>query len=213
MPQAQTKNPLRRDGRARPQTKERLLQAATEVFAEKGYYATAVDDIVHVSGTSKGSFYNFFPNKQSIFMALVDRVNRLMVERVEAAIQNERGALNKVDVALQAVIEHFSRHRRLARILLIEAAGLGHSFNEKLFDLHKSFSQLIKKYLDQAVSEGSIPPLETELAAYVWLGAINEVVMRWLHTGEPEKLHDVIPHLRLYLLRSIDAPVVRSDQS
>lgn len=194
------------DGRTRPKTRERLLEAATAVFSQKGYYATSVDDIVVASATSKGSFYNFFPSKQAIFMALVDRVNRVLIDRVEATIAQHRGALNKVDAALHAAVDHFSRHRRLARILLIEAAGLGHAFNQRLFELHTAFAQLIKKHLDQAVEEGSIPPIDTELTAYVWLGAIHEVVLRWLHTNEPNDLTELLPTLRMLLLRTIEAP-------
>ena len=52
------------------------------------------------------------------------------------------------------------------------------------------------------VQEGDIPPLDTEVAAYAWMGAINEVIIRWVHTGEPEPAR-VLPTLRSMLLRSI----------
>lgn len=195
------------DGRARPQTQERILEAATEVFAEKGYYAAAVDDIVKASNTSKGSFYHFFPSKQGIFLALVDRLEARVVDRIEQAIAKERGALSKVDAALRAFLDDFARHRRLARILLIEAAGLGHAFNERLFKLHTRFARLIERHLQHAVDEGSIPPIDTGLAAFAWLGAVNEVVLRWLYTGEPDPLEKALPELRSLLLRSVGAPM------
>lgn len=185
------------------------MTAAADVFAEKGYYATAVDDIVRASDTSKGSFYHFFPSKQGIFLALVDHMYAVLLRRVEAAIEKEQGALNKVDAALRTVLSEFSRHRRLAKIMLIEAAGLGHAFNDKLFELHKGFAQLIQRHLDRAVAEGSIAPLDTELAAYAWLGAINEVVTRWVYVGQPEPLDAALPELRAMLLRSIGAQEVQ----
>lgn len=200
------------DGRARPETRERILEAAAEVFAEKGYYAAAVDDIVKVSNTSKGSFYNFFPSKQAIFLALIDRLDARVVERIEKAIAQERGALRKVDAALRAFLDDFARHRRLARILLIEAAGLGHAFNERLFTTHTRFARLIQKHLQHAVDEGSIPSIDTELAAFAWLGAVNEVVLRWLYTGEPDPLEKALPELRSLLLRSVGAPSTPSEE-
>lgn len=190
-------------GRERPETQRRILDAAIQVFSEKGYYAAAVDDIVRASDTSKGSFYHFFPSKQGIFLALVDQFSALMVERVQAAIARERGALGKVDAALGAVLETLAGHRRLARILLVEAAGLGHAFQTKLLEVHAGFAQAIQAHLDRAVEEGSIPPLDTEIAAYAWLGAINEVVTRWLFAGAPDPLEDALPELRRLLLRSI----------
>ena len=48
-------------------TRQRILNAAAEVFLEKGYYGAAVDDIVKASHTSKGSFYFHFPSKQDMF--------------------------------------------------------------------------------------------------------------------------------------------------
>lgn len=195
----------RGSGRERPETRERILEAATEVFAEKGYYAAAVDDIVRASDTSKGSFYHFFPSKQGIFLALVDRLHGLMIGRVERSIVGERGALNKVDAALRTVLEDFARHRRLAKILLVEAAGLGHAFDPKLLEVHAGFARLIQGHLDRAVVEGSIPPLNTELASYMWLGAIKEVVVRWLYTGQPDPSAQALPELRAMLLRSIGA--------
>lgn len=194
------------DGRERPETRSRILEAAARVFSDKGYYQAAVDDIVRASQTSKGSFYHFFPSKQGIFLALVDALNDQLVDKVERAISDERGALRKVDAALITVLREFSNHRRLARILLVEAVGLGHALNEKLFSLHTSFAGLIQKFLDHAVLEGSIPPIDTRLASFAWLGAINEIVVRWLYTGEPDPLEGALPELRRLLLRSIGAP-------
>jgi len=195
------------DGRERPETRSRILEAAIRVFSEKGYYQTAVDDIVEASKTSKGSFYHFFPSKQGIFLALVDALNEQLVAKVDRAISRERGALNKVDAALSTALKEFSSHRRLARILLVEAVGLGHALNEKLFSLHTSFAALIKKYLDDAVREQSIPPVDTELVSFAWLGAIHEIVLRWLYTGRPEPLEAALPELRRLLLQSISAPL------
>ena len=117
--------------------------------------------MARASNTSKGSFYHFFPSKQGIFLALVDHMYSVLLRRVESAIEEKEGALNKVDAALRTVLSEFSRHRRLAKIMLIEAAGLGHAFNDKLFELHAGSAQLIKRYLDGAVAEGSIPPLDS----------------------------------------------------
>ena len=195
------------DGRERPETRSRILDAAIRVFSDKGYYQTAVDDIVKASDTSKGSFYHFFPSKQGIFLALVDLLNDQFVAKVERAMAGETSAVRKVDAALLTALKEFASHRRIARILLVEAAGLGHALNEKLFALHASFARLIQKQLDDAIAEQSIQPVDTELVSYAWLGAINEVVLRWLYTGLPDPLDAAAPELRRLLLSSIGAPI------
>ena len=55
----------------RTATRDRILSAALEVFAGKGYHRAIVDDIVRASGTSKGAVYHHFPNKEAVFIALV----------------------------------------------------------------------------------------------------------------------------------------------
>src|SRR5690625_6267779 len=72
-----------------PKTKRRILEAAADVFSEKGYHASAVDDIVRASDTSKGSFYHFFRNKQGIFLTLVDHMYSKLLQRIESAIRSE----------------------------------------------------------------------------------------------------------------------------
>ena len=184
-------------------TRQRILEAAEEVFAEKGYHGTVVDDIVRTADTSKGGFYFHFPNKQGIFLALMEALTPRLIIATERAIAQESDPVARVDAALRTVLETFSRHRRLSKILLIEAVGLGHGFEEKLMDVRAQVAGVIQKYLDQAVDEGAIAPIDTRVTAFAWLGAINEIVIRWVVTGDPQRLEDVIPALRALLLRSV----------
>ena len=186
-------------------TPKRILDAASEVFAEKGYHDAAVDDIVKASNSSKGSFYFHFPSKQQIFFALVDRLIEAMAYSSERAIARESGALAKVDGALAAVFENFSRHRSFAKILMVGGVGLGKAFDEKLMSIHQRFAELIKHHLDEALAEGSISDIDTEITAYAWLGAVNEILIRWLYTGRPSQLEDALQPLRGLLLSSISA--------
>jgi AcrR family transcriptional regulator len=185
-------------------TRDRLLRAATAVFASKGYHAASVDDIVAESGTSKGAFYHYFASKQEVFITVVDALGELVERGVEASIAQERGALAKVEAALRVVLETADAQRGLVKILLVEAVGLGPAFEEKRLDVHRRFAALIQRHLDRAVDEGSIPPQDTVLAARAWLGVLNEVTTQWLATGHGA-LTDQLPPLRSFLLRSIGA--------
>ena len=200
--------PAKRPGRppgtgVADQTRERILDAAADVFADKGYHGAAVDDIVRASDTSKGSFYFHFPNKRGIFTALLDHLTGRLFARVEQAIGGEPDPVRKLDAALSAALTAFAQRKRLARLLLVEAAGLGHAMDEHLMAVHERFIALIALHLDHAVALGRIPAVDTRLAATVWMGALNEVVIRWLHTGQPAHLQDTIPTLRALLLRGV----------
>lgn len=186
-------------------TRQRLLDAAEQVFAEKGYHGAVVDDIIRVSDSSKGGFYFHFPNKQGIFLALIDALVPKLASAVERAIAGESDPVAQMDAALRTVLETFSRHRRLSKILLVEAVGLGHGFDEKLMQTRSYFASMIQGYLDRAVTAGAIAPLDTETASWAWFGSINEIVVRWLVTGNPERLDYILPQLRALLLRSVGA--------
>ncbi len=185
-------------------TRDRLLAAAIEVFATKGYHGAIVDDIVTASGTSKGAFYHYFPSKQGIFLTLMDALAELVEQSVEGAITTEQGALAKVEAALRVVLETAAAQRDLARILLVEAVGLGPTLEQKRLEIHRRFARLIQRHLDRAVGEGSIPRQDTALAAQTWIGALVEVVTQWL-MADGTDLPARLPGLRALLLRSIGA--------
>jgi AcrR family transcriptional regulator len=185
-------------------TRDRLLQAATEVFAAKGYHGAVVDDIVAASETSKGAFYHYFSSKQGIFLTLMDSLGELVEAAAAAAIAGEKGALGKVGAALRIVLEMAEAHRDLVQILLIEAVGLGPALERKRLDFHRRFIRVIRRHLDRAVEEGAIPRQDTALAAQAWLGTLNEVITQWLMDGHGHLVDKLLP-LRALLLRSIGA--------
>jgi len=166
-------------------TKARILDAALDVFSTKGYHDATVDEIVEVSSTSKGSVYFHFPNKQRLFIALVDRFADLLERRVVESISQHDAGIDRVRAALEACLDTFGRYRRLAKILLVQAAGLGVVFEEKRQEVLERFAGLVQIYLAEAVEVGDLPPLDTEVVSHAWIGAINAVVIRWVYTGSP----------------------------
>ena len=187
------------------ETRGRILEAALEVFARKGYHRARVDDIVRASATSKGAVYHHFPNKQAVFLALVDDFAARLTRGVAAAIAARQGALARVQGALMAALDTFAGNERLARLILLEAASLGPVYQAKRAEVAGRFAALIRGYLDEAAADGSIPPLDTAVATLAWLGAVNEIVIQWLHGDVPD-LGASIPALTRLLLRSIGTP-------
>ena len=165
-------------------TRTRILDAAADVFADKGYHEARMDEIVAASKTSKGGVYHHFPSKNYIFFALIDKFTKLLEDRLRNAIEKEE------------------QHRTLAKIALVQAVGLGEPFEAKRREINDHFAEVIQQYLDQAIADGSIPDTDTEIAARAWMGALNEVVLRWVYIGSPDPSR-ALPALRTLLLRSI----------
>ncbi len=180
------KRPKEQIARDPVMTRERILDAALNIFSNKGYYDTKLDEIADESETSKGAIYFHFPNKERLFIALVDQFSDLLERRVKEAIEEQDEGIGRVQAALEACLDTFGRYRRPAKILLVQAVGLGNVFEKKRLEVNDRFADLIKTYLDEAIAVGDIAPADTEVVAYAWMGAIYEVVIRWVYTGEPE---------------------------
>ena len=192
-------------------TRERILEAAAQVFAQSGYHGASVDDIAHASGGSKGGIYFHFPGKREIFFALVNRfADRLLAEARES-IESDVSGAHKAGAVIESTLETFAGHARLAKVLLASGVGLGPAFDETLLRLHDRFAGLIRERLDAAVADGSIAPLDTSLAAYAWMGALNEIILRWLYTGEPSPLPSAAPQLKAMLLASVGVGTSHSE--
>ena len=164
-----------------------------------------MDDIVNEAQTSKGSFYFYFPSKQDIFIALSDTFADLLESRLAEAIQSERHGLQQMDAALRVSLGLFSQYRGLAKVALVQAVGLGAVFEERRRAINDRLTRLIQSLLETAATEGSIPPLNADLTARAWVGALNEVVTNWIYTGTPP-LEESLPEIRKFLARSIGVP-------
>lgn len=183
-------------------TRERILDAALNIFAHKGYHSAKLDEIAAESQTSKGSIYFHFPNKERLFVALVDQFADLLERRVVAAIEQQPPGMGRARVALETCLQTFGRYRRPTKILLVQAMGLGATFEEKRIETTDRFARLIETYLQEAIDIGDIAPVDAELVSHAWMGAIYQVVIRWVYTGEPAP-EQILETLAPLLLRSV----------
>ncbi len=85
----------------RAKTRERLLDAATEVISRKGPEAASIEDFVVAAGVSRGTFYNYFPTMGDLIIALNARVSAAMVQALGPAPRH-----HDVAVRFAAVLHH-----------------------------------------------------------------------------------------------------------
>lgn len=184
-------------------TREKILKAALKVFSEKGYYAANVDDIVNKSETSKGGFYFHFPSKKELFLTLVDEMTDILFRKVERAVFESDDTVEQIELALRKGVQVFSKYRTLAKFLLVEAVGSGSIFERKRFAIYTRFAELIQKLLDKAVAEGRIEPIDASVVSWMWVGAISQLIIRWLYMEEANPLEEDFETLKRTLMRSV----------
>ena len=184
---------------------QRILSAAAQVFARRGYSDAAIDEIALTAGTSKGGLYFHFPGKEALLFALLDHTATLLMGKLRTAMDAEADPVAKATAALLVLLRTLGKHRTLARVFAIEALGAGPRFNQRLLVIQQQFEEVIQEQLDQAVADGVIEPIDTRVTAQAWVGILNAVLARWLLTPSPGRLEDLFPTLRLLLLRSVGA--------
>lgn len=89
------------DGRTVP---ERLVGAAQELFAERGFESTSVQDVVAAAGVTKGAMYHYFDSKDDLLAEIYGRVLRLQTEQLEAVARNGEAVEVRVHTAAADVV-------------------------------------------------------------------------------------------------------------
>ncbi len=185
-------------------TRARIVEAALEVFARKGYHAATMDEIAQRSRVSKGALYVHFPSKQHLFMTLVDGLADMLIRRMQAAMDRAgQSHHRRMRAAIRSGFRLFEQHRTVVRLVFFKMSSLGPPFDRKLLEIHQRIVRLIQQELEQARAEGSIDLDDTETVAWMWVGAIHEILMRWLLEPRRRSLMADYPIVYRTLLRTI----------
>ena len=102
-------------------TQQRILDAATEVFATRGFTAATMADVVAGSGASIGSIYHHFGGKSELFGAIFEQMAVAVDRRIDAAMRKagpaDADARHIFELHVRAYLEAMWENRRLARVL------------------------------------------------------------------------------------------------
>ena len=184
-------------------TKEIILNTAENIFAKDGYHKTSMDKIAEKSGTSKGSIYFHFPSKENLFCSLIDKLTNSLEQATIKKIDQKTNIVNQINTPLNTLFDLISKHKNLTKLVLTTSNISSPIINEHLFNIHERFANFIKINLDKAIKDHSITSINTKITAYAWLGAINEIIINWIHNDKNIPLETTLPELRSLLLRSI----------
>lgn len=105
--------------------RERVLAAATEIFAKRGYRGTNVEHVVSAAKIGVTSFYSLFGGKEDCFLAVYDGVVTEGRERMAAAVEAEAPWPERLLAGLRALLELIEEQPFAARIALVEVHAAG----------------------------------------------------------------------------------------
>ncbi|OHD67645.1 MAG: hypothetical protein A2W19_11265 [Spirochaetes bacterium RBG_16_49_21] len=165
------------------QTREWLLKCAEKAFSKKGYYETQVSDIVKLARVAKGTIYQYFKNKQDIFMTLLDNYTREWEQAVKLDIKDFRGDMPAIDYAL-GFLRHrlektaifFSENEDRTKIVLRIGVGVNEVFESVMRVFENKVLARIMHDIALGQRQGHIPKdLNLETTGNAILGAVLRV--------------------------------------
>ena len=154
-----------------------ILVAGRSVFGELGYGAASVRDIVRHTDLATGTFYNYFPDKESVLRALVDEIATEARARVHAARLAADSPAGFVAGGFRAYFEFLAEDRETLALMRRNAGTIRTMFDEPA--LGAGIEEL-RADLEAAVAAGRIPHHDADLMAAAMVGAGVEVGLRML---------------------------------
>lgn len=157
----------------------KLLNTAVRLFGKHGYHATTVPMIVKASGSSTGSFYFYFRNKEDVFAAALEGFGERIAKALNAAIAAAGDKpVEQMKAAVERLVLFMAENPDEARILIVESSGLGARLEQIRRGIVGSHARSVEKALLQRGS--ALPPLDPALVARCWVGSVYESVYHWL---------------------------------
>lgn len=170
----------RKDARRR-----KLLETATRMFGRHGYHATTVPMMVAESGSSTGSFYFYFRNKEDVFAAVLEALGERIAAALNEAIQRVGDPLGQMRAAVEGLVEFLARNPEEARILIVESSGL----SARLEQIRRGVIATHARAVEQALAglSGRLAPMDAAVASRCWVGAVYEAAYHWLELPEEQR--------------------------
>ncbi len=151
--------------------KVQLIEAAADLFAERGYDETRIVDIVERAGVAKGLFYWYFENKEAVVRDLVEENRHRLRQAQAAAIDPGAEPLRRIRQGAEASLEHMSSHTRF--FSLIEVENLDKQFADVLRQGTEIHARDVADIIIEGIADGTIRDEDPLLLAYGVVGAVG----------------------------------------
>jgi AcrR family transcriptional regulator len=158
--QARTAPPARQEAWQRRQ--EEILEKAADLFAEHGYSDTDTQFLADELQIGKGTLYRYFPHKEELFLAAVDRVVRKLHEQVDRAIAQAHDPLEQVGQAVHAYLAFFAEHSRYVELLIQERALFKDRRQSAYFQQRDAYADRWRELYRGLIAAGRVRPIPVE---------------------------------------------------
>ncbi|CAM3371063.1 MULTISPECIES: TetR/AcrR family transcriptional regulator [Brevibacillus] len=191
-------------------TKEKIKQAALELFSKHGYSGTTLAQIAEQVGIKTPSLFSHFKGKEELFVTIFHEVNWQIVEHVKRLAAERRGTsvketLHKIFLrSCQFYLENEARTLFLKQTLILPPPFLQESIMDGFFHSEDALSAVLTEVLEQGIEEGVVckRPVEQLIAAYY---CMMDGILMQIHVYEPKQMEARITSIWEHFWRGLQA--------
>src|SRR5712692_4262303 len=196
---------LARSEVSRPQSKrERILRAATDVFARNGYFNAKVSEIARAAGVADGTIYLYFDGKEDLLVSIFRDHTRNYLQSLERDLANVNRPEERIRIAIRHHLETLGRDRALAIVAQVE---LRHSLKFMTLLSHQEvadYLNILRKIVEHGQAEGVFRRnLHPQLVAKSVFGILDEMVTSWVMSEKEYALSDQAPQVADLVLNGL----------
>ena len=191
----------------RAEAMAKITRAALEVFAEHGYYGTTMEQIMRVSGLSKGLVYHYFSSKEKVFFHLIDSALEISRNTWKEALDSPGTAWEKIEKLSDNLVKiAFTNESLLYSRIILQAITQGKGIPgllEYIFQHAAHFNALPLLIID-AQKSGEATPGNPEVLASTYFALYQGYMLLLLHDEELKK--KITPEVFTNVLRNTGKP-------
>jgi AcrR family transcriptional regulator len=153
-----------------------IVQAAAQMFREKGYHGASMQDIADAVGLQKASLYHHVSGKQEILAAILDEALDRLIADLQGVADSKDAADVKLRKAMHVYLRRLTENADLAGVLLLEHRSLEPPMRERHIERRDRFEGLWRKILDEGRQAGIFQPEDETATVFAILGVQNWLI-------------------------------------
>jgi AcrR family transcriptional regulator len=192
-------------GERAAEAREKLLDAATEVFAVRGYANTRVEDLVAFAAVSRRTLYEHFESVDAILEEVYERAVRISFSTVLAKLMGVTDPVERVELGVRAYYEMIRDNAAAARVVFEVYRTAGEAQAAK-YELNTTrYATLMLELLNMAFAAGRLARVPDETSVYALTKGLDAVAIRALQRKEYDSLPALAPRMTRLILDAYGA--------
>lgn len=177
-----TPDPPAPDPPSLPESSRRMLSAAIDAFAERGFHATTTRDIAARANLSPAALYVHYPSKAALLAQISLHGHRSTLALLEAALGSTTDPVDQLHAVVADFVRWHAEHHRTARVVQYELAALPDDARTQVAHLRRRIEQLVEEIIRDGTAAGTMDVAEPRRVARAVL-SLSVDVARWYSPG------------------------------